>query len=313
MRIRESVLGLIEVQSLPSRGVPDPAQKGRFGVIIVDSANVTARRLWLHDLVWAPYAGDASLSVETVRATGWNSVPIREFRRSGDQAAPQSGFHGMRVQEQLSCLMIVGSRDVQLDGLRIEGCRARFVEGDIPWQADGVGIGQSSSDIRITGARINDTSEASDVVGGGRGVAGVAIADTDVANSFGYAVKVGNNSADVTLTDSTISRAGLAGVVIYGPVRDMRVAGVAIDAVGSVDFAGSLQRAWQQERAGVLVEGGSSAETMTSYPTGVAIDRVTVRGGRDCRYGVLNLTPDRLRQAGVRVAGCETPSQHSPR
>ena len=276
------------------------AGKG-YGVMIVNSANVTIRDLHLHDLVWAPYAGDTPLSLAAVQQTGWNTVPMREFRRAGDRSAPRSSFYGTRVQEQLSCLAIEGSHNVSLERLRIDGCRARFAEGDIPWQADGVGIGQSSRDIRIQNASITDTWEGIDIVGGGRGVSGVTISGAEISNSFNYAVKVGHNASDISVADSTLGRAGLAGIIFYGPVRNALVSKVRIDEPGSVFYAGMLQRPWWQELAGIV----ASPDGSGAYPAEVALDRVTVRGGRDCRFGLLNLTPASLAREDLTASGCE--------
>jgi hypothetical protein len=280
-----------------------------YGIMIVDSANVTIRRLWLHDLVWAPYVGDTPLSLERVPQVGWNSAPIREFRRSGDRGARQAGFFGTRSQEQLACLVIEGTRNVQIDDLRIDGCRARFVEGDIPWQTDGLGLGQSSRDIRITGLRIADTWEGIDM----GNVEQVAIGNAEITDSFNYAVKIGYQTRAISVTDSAFSRAGLSGVVISGPVRDAVLRRVGIDEPGRLFFAGAMQNPWRQERAGVVLDMGNPANHPKAYPTGVVLDRVTVRSGRDCRVGILNRTPERIALDGLRVSGCEQPSEHSPR
>lgn len=284
------------------------AGKG-YGILIVDSADVTIRRVRLHDLVWAPYVGDAPLSLDKVRQVGWNSAPIREFRRAGDRAARQSGFHGTRSQEQLACLVIERSREVQIDDLRIYGCRARFVEGDIPWQSDGLGLGQSSRDIRIQGLRIADTWEGIDM----GNVEKITISDAVITDSFNYAVKAGYDTRAITVVDSVFSRAGLAGVVISGPVRDVLIRRVRIEEPGRVFFAGAMHNPWQQERAGIVLDMGNPASQPDAFPTRVVFDAVTVSGAPDCRFGVLNRTPEKLSLDGLGVSGCEMPSQHNPR
>lgn len=280
-----------------------------YGLIIVDSANVTIKRLWLHDLVWAPYVGDAPLSLERVQKVGWNSTPIREFRKAGDRGAQQSAFFGTRSQEQLACLVIERSRKVRIEGLRIEGCRAQFVEGDIPWQTDGMGIGQFSSDIRIRDLRIADTWEGVDM----GNVEKVAISNAEITDSFNYAIKVGYESKDISVIDSVLSRAGLAGVVISGPVRKSLIRRVRIDSPGMLFFADAIQNPWQNERAGVVLDMGNPAKQPKAYPTDVVLDRVTVEGNRDCRVGLLNRTPQNFTPSGLRVSGCEMDIQHSPR
>lgn len=284
-----------------------------YGIFIVDSAKVRIRRVHLHDLLWAPYVGDSPLSLEKIRQVGWNSAPIREFRRAGDRGARQSGFHGTRSQEQLTCIAIERSRDVQIDGLRIDGCRARFVEGDIPWQTDGLSIGQCSSDVHIEGVSIADTWEGIDVVGGGCGVENVSVREAEIRDSFNYGVKIGYSTRDISVADSVISRAGLAGVFIYGPVRGALLRRVRIEEPGRVFFADVIHNPWQQERAGIVLAAGDPAAQPSAFPRGVVLDAVTVSGSPDCRFGILNSTPERPSREDLSVSGCESPVQHSPR
>lgn len=284
------------------------AGKG-FGLMIVDADNVRIKRLNIHGLVWAPYAGDSELTIPRVSAQGWNTAPIREFRFAGQQGAKADGFVGVRVQEQLSCVMIVRTTDVVMNDTRITGCRARFVEGDLPWQADGIGIGESTSGVSIVGASISDTWEGIDIVGGGSGVRNVAIDRARIDNSFGYGVKGGYSLSNVSLTRSHVSNSGLAGVVLYGPVAGALVSRTAIDGVGLVRFGKEMVQPWKQERAGVLVEQGSSAQTAKFFPKDVTLDRVVVKGGSACRFGMLNITPTRLKQSDVRAEGCEAARQ----
>jgi hypothetical protein len=285
------------------------AGKG-FGLLIADSQNVTARRLLLHDLVWAPYDGDAELTLPRIRQQGWNTAPIREFRFAAQQGARASGFHGVRVQEQLSCIMIVRSHKVVLDGLRVKGCLARFAEGTFPWQTDGVGIGESSSQIRIFGrSSIMDTWEGIDVVGGGSGVSDVIIADTRIDNSFSYGVKLGYALRNIFVSDNRITGAGLAGVVIYGPVIGAVVRRTEVTAVGAVRLGDAVLAPWQQERAGVLVEPGGNGRKTNASPQAVTLDQVRVRGSGHCRFGLLNLTAAPLHQSDIVVSGCDKSRQ----
>lgn len=284
------------------------AGKG-FGLMIVDADKVRVTRLNIHDLVWAPYAGDAELTIPRVSAQGWNTAPIREFRFAGQQGATADGFLGVRVQEQLTCVMIVRTTEVVMRETRIAGCRARFAEGDLPWQADGISIGESTSGVSISDSTITDTWEGIDIVGGGSGVRNVAIDRARIDNSFGYGVKGGYSLSNVSLTRSHVSNSGLAGVVLYGPVSGAVVSQTAIDGVGLVRFGKEMVQPWKQERAGVLVEQGSSAQTNKFFPKDVTLDRVVVNGGNACRFGLLNATPTRLKRNDVRAEGCELSRQ----
>ena len=106
-----------------------------YGLQITNARNVTLTNLWLHDLVWAPYPGSA-LSEAKVAATGWNSVPIHEFRESRGRGVKGGKFYGVRIQEQLTCASLANVSHVRITEIRIERCLARFVTGDLPWQAD---------------------------------------------------------------------------------------------------------------------------------------------------------------------------------
>lgn len=272
-----------------------------FGLILIDSSDVTLKRLNIHDMVWAPYAGDVPLDLANVKRQGWNSTTIREFRKAGDRGAGHSGFYGVRVQEQVSCLMIVRSHRVAIEGLRIRGCRARFAQGDLPWQADGAGIGDSSTRVTIShGSLVEDTWEGIDVVGGGTGVSDVTVADTTVNNSFGYGIKVGYNVSGMVVRNARVNAAGLAGIVLYGPLKRPRVSGARITGVGSVRLGGEVASPWGQERAGVLVEPGAN----DGAPQDVVLSGIRVDGGAHCRYGLLNLSGRAIALSGARFAGC---------
>lgn len=278
-----------------------------FGLMIALSSNITAHALNLHDMVWAPYRGDTALDLKRVRALGWNTAPLREYRSAGRDGASASGFFGTRAQEQLTCLMIVGSHNVRLNGLQVRGCRARFAEGDFPWQTDGVGIGQSSSGIRINGgSHIADTWEGIDVVGGGgsgAGVRDIAIADTRIDNSFSYAIKLGYDLANVAVERTQIDGAGLAGIVLYGHVRDAALRQLTIKGVGAAKLGDGAEQLWDQQRAGIVLMPRDSS-VPGDYPQSVLLDNVRLRGGDHCRSGVINTTPVRESARSLTVTGC---------
>lgn len=283
------------------------AGKG-FGVLIADSRNVVMSRLHVHDLTWAPYAGDAPLNLARAREGVWNGMTIREFRSAGSQGAGRDGFFGLRIQEQLAAVMIVRSRGVTIKDARIENCTARLEEGDLPWQADGIAIGDSSSDIVISGdTRIRNTWEGVDVVGGGRGVRNLAMSGLTVTNAFGYAVKWGYDIEGAVLSDSRISQAGLAGIVIYGQVRDAAIRRTALKSIGDVQLNGRMQVPWPVERGGVLIAGGAIAGSEGAFPRDVVVDRVTIAGGRGCSYGFRDRGGRNVRRTGGSASGCGVP------
>jgi hypothetical protein len=256
-----------------------------YGLQITNARNVTLTNLWVHDLVWAPYRGDAPLSEAAVRAVGWNAVPIHEFREQRPGSARAAKFYGVRVQEQLTCVSLGDVSHVVIRNLRIERCLARFDSGNLPWQADGLDIGRSSSDVTIDGARIDSTWEGIDVVAGGDGISGLRMNDVTIANSFGYGLKMGPRLRDALVSRLTVDGAGLAGVVLYGPVRGVTISGASITNVGSLRTGAGLLSPWPSgNRAGLRLDGSGD-----SSPAGVTIDNMRVSGRpSDYEFGVLN-------------------------
>ena len=256
-----------------------------FGLFISNARNVTLNNLWIHDLIWSPYRGDARLREAAVASVGWNRVPIREFRerRGGVKIAK---FYGVRIQEQVTCAQLQDVRHVRIQNARIERCEARFDTGDLPWQADGLDIGQSSSDIVIDGATIDSTWEGIDVVAGGTGVRDLVINDLDVTNVFSFGLKLGYALRGARIDRPTLVNAGLAGAVVYGPVRDVRITGATIRDVGLISANGRTRSPWPSgNRSGIRIDSGGGGAT----PEGVLIEDATVSGSPgNYEFGILN-------------------------
>lgn len=284
------------------------AGKG-FGLFIEASHNIALTRLNVHDLTWAPYAGDTDLTVPGVAAKGWNTVPIREFRRAGQDGAKKTGFQGVRVQEQISCVTIVRSHHMVLRDTRIERCGAQFVEGIIPWQADGLTVGGTSSDLTIEGDTIiASTWEGIDLVGSGEGIDRVRIKGAKISDSFSFGVKWGYKLTNAVLEDTAITNSGFAGVVIYGPVRLATVRDVQISGIGTVRFPQGYYSPWRDDRVGLLIAKGAIPGTEGLFPQDVAINHLRVEGGAGCERAYLNKGGVRIRVARSRLEGCVSPS-----
>ncbi|WP_206610322.1 right-handed parallel beta-helix repeat-containing protein [Croceibacterium ferulae] len=285
------------------------AGKG-YGLFISASSDVTLTRLNVHDLTWAPYAGDADLTMAGVAASGWNTFPIREFRYAGQDGLTQGGFKGVRVQEQISCVTIASSNHVVFRDATIERCGAEFAEGFIPWQADGLTVGGTSSDLTIEGdTRIASTWEGIDLIGGNDGIDQVHIRGATISDSFSFGVKWGYKVSNSILEDTNITNAGLAGVVIYGPVRSVAVNDVRISGIGSVNFPTGVSSPWDGNKVGLLIAAGANPGTRETYPQGVEIDGLSVNGGPHCHRGYLNEGGSQIRIAGSRLTNCNFSSK----
>jgi hypothetical protein len=265
-----------------------------YGLLLMRSRNVTLTNLFIHDMVWSPYPGDAPLTQARVAAIGWNSVPIHEFRARGQDGAKAAKFYGVRVQEQITCAFLADVQHVRIVNARVTRCMARFDSGDLPWQADGLDIGQSSSDVVIDGATIDSTWEGIDVVGTGSGVDRLAINNLTVTNSFTFGLKLGYRLRNARVTRLKVAGAGLAGVVVYGPVNKALISAASISGVGAVH--GSNSRTFSPwpagARAGIRIdEGSGGTESAGQKPNDIQIEDTNVANAgvsRGYEYGLLN-------------------------
>jgi len=269
------------------------AGKG-YGLMIAHSRNVTIDSLDIHDLVWAPYRGDTPLSLQRVQAEGWNRPMVRELRSLQKDGAGIR-FGGTRVQEQLVGIMIAGSQGITIRNARIVGCRARFAEGDVAWQADGINISQDSREITIKGnTQISDSWEGIDI---GGTVSNVSIESASIRDSFAFGIKLGHQASNVLIRDSQISGAGLAGVVLYGAVKRIALDGLHLDIT---DRAEAPIAEWPgSSKAGVLIE-----KSGADVPADLRLTSLAVVGGRSCKAGVLDRAGARIDFGGLTALGC---------
>jgi hypothetical protein len=266
-----------------------------YGLLITNARNVTVTNLWIHDLVWAPYDGDRPLSYAAVSARGWNSVPIHEFREKGRDRTVAAKFYGVRIQEQLTCAYFASVSHVRIENARIERCLARFDEGDIPWQTDGLDIGRSSSDVLIDRARIDLTWEGVDVAAGGRGIDRLTIKNLTVLNAFAFGLKMGDQLRGASVSALKVDGAGLAGVVVYGPARDVHISNASIRSVGLLRGTHGPYSPWPAgNRAGVRIDG-----VAPDVPDGVVLEEVAVSGTPGSfEFGILNTGGRRIEATG---------------
>jgi hypothetical protein len=277
-----------------------------YGILLIRSRNVNVANLWIHDLVWAPYPGDAPLIRDRVAKLGWNTVPIRELREHRPGGPATSKFYGVRIQEQVTCAYFAELRKVRIQNVSVEHCMARFDTGNLPWQADGLDIGRSSSDVKISRATVNSTWEGMDVVGGGTGIEGLSIEDSRVSNSFAFGLKLGYKLHNGRVANIEIEHAGIAGIVVYGAVGRLAISNAEIADPGTIQIEGREVSPWPGEAtAGIRIDSGpggpSGAErvpddvlitnsTVTSLYAGRYKFGILNRGGTDVRIGDFRAT-----------------------
>jgi hypothetical protein len=278
-------------------------------LIVLRSRNVTVDGLWVHDVVWSPYAGDSPLSRQRVSEIGWNKYPIHEFRRVGEQGAKVAKFYGVRVQEQVTCAAFSEVRDVVIRNARISRCMARFADGDLPWQADGLDISRSSSNVLVQAPVIDMTWEGMDIAANGTGIDGLQIRDARVSNCFSFCLKLGKQLRNPIVTNATIANAGIAGIVFYGPVQNGDLNGASITGIGMISVGGIVFSPWPaQASSGVRIDDGASGDDSNarSTPRGLNIDNVQVSGapgGPAYAFAVLNKGGRDVRVQRLRASG----------
>lgn len=276
-----------------------------YGLFVNRAKEVRVDGLWVHDLVWAPYRGDAPLTVSRASRIGWNSVPLREFREAG-RGAKQSKFYGVRVQEQLTCAAFSEVTVVRIRNVRISRCMAQFDGGALPWQADGLDISRSSISIAIDGATIDSTWEGMDIVGNGAGVKRLILSNVAVTNSFAFGLKLGRDVGGARLSNVRIDRAGIAGIVLYGGVSDLSISHARIDNIGWLSAPGGGRLApWPAgNRSGIRLDG--QARGANGAPSNILIDDVVVGadvGSPRYDFGILNTGGTAVRLRAFRANG----------
>lgn len=277
------------------------------GLFVFRSRNVNVENLWVHDLLWAPYPGDAPLSRARTKTFGWNSVPIHEFRdiRSGAGGSPK--FYGVRVQEQITCALFSEVAHVSIRNAKVSRCMAQFQDGGLPWQADGLDVTRSSSDVAIDGAMIDSTWEGMDIEGNGSGLNGLTISNADIGNSFGFGLKLGRNIRNARISNVSITNAGIAGIVMFGPVDGVSVSAAQISGVGVLSANGQTFVPWPaQSHSGIVVQEGPSPSGSMAPPHNISLENISITrsaGAPAYQFGVVNKGGVHVLVQGLRATG----------
>jgi hypothetical protein len=284
------------------------AGKGH-ALAVLRSRNIAIDGLWIHDIVWAPYAGEAPLTQSGVAAIGWNTVPIHEFRDAGENGATAAKFYGVRIQEQVTCAKFNEVHNVVIRGARISRCMARFADGDLPWQADGLDITRSSSNVVVESPVIDNVYTGMDIVGNGTGIDGFKVNGAKVSNCFTYCLKLGKQLRNPVVTNASVTNAGLAGIIFSGNVRDGTLKGATITGVGMISANGRPLVPWpRQEHVGIRIDKGKvgNGDPTKSTPSGLDLEDIQVSnalGAAAYEFAVLNKGGKDVHVRNLRASG----------
>ncbi|MDD2759958.1 MAG: hypothetical protein PHH11_06650 [Methylomonas sp.] len=192
---------------------------GRGAAWGADAGNVEIRNLWIHDMTWAPCLTQVEgLPWEQIHLA-WNSYQVVPM----DNCTVATRTR-VRIQEPLTGLFVVRSRNVHIIDPIIERLYAQFDDGRrLPWQTDGIGIGSGpvdfigqpvTSDIMIQRASISRVWEGIDIAG--EPVTSVSIEAASIDELHAFGIKVANGAADVRIRQARVANSGLAGFVVSG-------------------------------------------------------------------------------------------------
>jgi hypothetical protein len=139
-----------------------------------------------------------------------------------------------------------------------------------------------------------------DVAAGGEGVDRLQINDLAVSNSFSFGLKMGYQLRNARVSRLNVDGAGLAGVVVYGPVRDVRISRASIQNVGTLRGSRGSYSPWPPgNRAGIRIDG-----TAGSTPEDVVVEDTVVSGRpTEFEFGILNTGGERIQLVRFKAEG----------
>ena len=190
-----------------------------IGLSIVSCSSVRLQRLNIHDMVWAPYAGDdvmEKLSADQIRDHfGWNNFPIYEYRTGLKR------FVRVRIREQLVGLRVANSRDVELIDSTFERIQTRIGDELYPLQTDALTL-NGGEDIVVRNCHFAKAWEGIDYTGQpGRGF---LIEDCTVTDTIGWGFKIAHDKQEGRFVNCTATRAGIAGFLLADKSVDIEIA-----------------------------------------------------------------------------------------
>ncbi len=274
---------LIQIEGLEISG------QGRgAGLKIINSSQVSINHLSIHDLYWAPYAGDRAFAEQRIKESfAWNNNPIYEYNPNLKK------FTHVRVQEQLTGLFIVGTENVSITNTRVERLMAYFDTGLHPWQADGITIGNSKN-VAIANVDIAYVWEGIDMTGLD-GVENFSITNATASDIFAFAYKFVWGTRHGVLENVSAVNAGYAGFVFGGTAFNILVNNSKTLETGVVHSAAGLREYWRSSTAplatvsGFRVMGSSSAIPSQIRITNSYANNINYPGKQD--FGFYNDMP----------------------
>jgi lysophospholipase L1-like esterase len=237
--------------------------KGK-GMEILDCSVVRLQRVRIHDMNWAPYAGDGVLDTLTADQVkddfGWNNFPIYEYRDG------MKRFVRVRVQEQLVGLWISQSKDVEISDSTVEAIQVKIGDTLYPIQADGMTLNHVSG-IAVRGCRFAKAWEGIDFTGGAGD--NFLFEDCVAEDILGWGFKIAHPKQKGRMVRCRALRSGLGGFVIGAKSEDMTLTDCVAEETGAPGYWTSSMGRPLMVVAGMRIQGEDNLPT----PKDITIER----------------------------------------
>jgi acyl-CoA thioesterase-1 len=190
------------------------------GLAISNCRQVRIERVNIHDMCWAPYAGDDVLERLTAAEVRddfrWNNFPIYEYR------AALKRFVRVRIQEQVAGMFIENTEDVVIADSKVERLQTKIGDKLYPLQCDGMTINKVKG-LVIRNCRITKVWEGIDFTGAaGRDF---VYENCVTSDTLGYGFKLAHPKQNGKLINCTAVDGGQTGFVFGGEVENVVLSG----------------------------------------------------------------------------------------
>jgi len=179
------------------------------GIMLQQCTHVRLDRIHIHDMSWAPYAGDEVFTrlsaLEVKDDFGWNNFPIYEYR------AAKKRFVRVRIQEQLVGIFVGVCNDVEIANTRIERLQTKIGDEYFPLQSDGITVGNTKG-IVVRNTDMLRTWEGIDFTG--KSGQDFLVDHCTVSDTIGWAFKMAHPKQNGRFVDCIAIRGGIAGFLV---------------------------------------------------------------------------------------------------
>ncbi len=183
------------------------------GIKVSDCTKVNMLRLNIHDIRWAPYTGDVTIPLKSVRDDfGWNNFPIYEYRSALKK------FVRVRVQEQLAGLFVQGCEDVVIADSTIAHLETLIEGKPYAIQADGMTLNMVKN-LLVKNCNISFAWEGIDFTGASG--QDFVFENVRTKDCFSFGIKLAHPKQNGKMINCVAERSGNVGFEIEAGVENV--------------------------------------------------------------------------------------------